>query len=395
VRLAHLADAHLGFRQYHRLTEQGINQREADVAQAFRHAVDDVIAAAPDVIAFVGDLFHSVRPTNPAILDSFNQLRRLREELPTAPIVIVAGNHDTARSVETGSILRLFEALEGVHVVLQEPREIHLDHLDLALFCVPHAALMSGARPRFVPQSDALRKVLVVHGEIAGIFRPGSAALEYGGAVVERNELNAERWDYVALGHYHVAHRVAQNAWYSGALEYVSTNPWGELRDEAAAGRQGQKGWLLVDFSDGLRVEFRPIGLARRHLDLEPIHAAGMAAKEVGELIAARVAGVARGISGQIIRQVVYDIARPVARDLDYRPIRALKAEALHYHLDLRRPLSPREVGVAAPATRQRLVDVLSDYLSRRPVDATLDRDRLIALGRAYIDQVEQDLLEV
>ena len=43
--LAHLADIHLGFRQYHRLNPHGINQREADVANVFRTAVDGVIAA--------------------------------------------------------------------------------------------------------------------------------------------------------------------------------------------------------------------------------------------------------------------------------------------------------------------------------------------------------------
>ena len=45
MRLAHLADPHLGVRQYHRQTPSGINQREADVARAFRLAVDGVIGA--------------------------------------------------------------------------------------------------------------------------------------------------------------------------------------------------------------------------------------------------------------------------------------------------------------------------------------------------------------
>lgn len=395
MKLAQIADLHLGFRQYHRLTQQGINQREADVAQAFRHAVDDIIAAEPDVIVFAGDLFHSVRPTNPAILDAFNQLRRLREGVAEAPIVIVAGNHDTPRSVETGSILRLFEVLEGVHVVLLEPRDLRFEHLDLSLFCVPHAALLSGSRPRMVPDSESRWKVLVTHGEVAGIFRAGAAALEYGGAVMEQGELHVDQWDYVALGHYHVAHRVADNAWYSGAMEYVSTNPWGELRDEAAVGREGRKGWLLVDFGDDVRVDFRPVKLARGLVDLEPIHAKGMTAQQVDELIAERVAGVGSGIAGQIVRQLVHDISQPVARDLNYAQVRALKAEALHYHLDLRRPRSTPQVGIAAPGTRQTLMDLLADYLARRPLEADIDRDRLIALGRAYMDRVEQELLEV
>src|SRR5213596_2465136 len=119
VKLAHLADLHLGFRQYDRQTLRGGNQREADVAEAFRRAVDDLLVQRPDLIVFAGDIFHSVRPTNPAILYLFQQLHRLRAGLPDAPIVLLAGTHDTPRSVETGTILRLYEAL-GVEVVVDQ-----------------------------------------------------------------------------------------------------------------------------------------------------------------------------------------------------------------------------------------------------------------------------------
>lgn len=393
MRLAHLADVHLGFRQYHRLTSQGINQREADIAAAFRSAIDGVIQAAPDLVVISGDLFHSVRPTNPAILHSFHQLRRLRGALPNVPIVVVAGNHDTPRSTETGSILRLFEALDAVHVVAQEARELVFPSLDLAVLCVPHMALVSPARPTLVPGNDARRNILVTHGELAGMFRERDA-VEYGGALLETADLHADRWDYVALGHYHVAHRVAHNTWFAGSLEYVSTNPWGELKDEAAEGRPGQKGWLLVELNSEARVEFRPVALARRHIDLEPIHASGLAADAVDSQIRKHVERVAGGIDDQVVRQLVYDIPRPVARELDYAYIRQLKTRALHFHLDLRRPQYRREIGVGVPGTRRTLTDIVSDYLSRRPIDADLDRTKLVALGRVYMEQVERALVE-
>ena len=97
MRIAHLADAHLGFRQFQRLDPGGVNQREADVAAAFRRAVDAVIARGPDLVVIAGDLFHAVRPTNRSIIEAFTQLARLRRELPGAPVVLVAGNHDTPR----------------------------------------------------------------------------------------------------------------------------------------------------------------------------------------------------------------------------------------------------------------------------------------------------------
>src|SRR5258705_2083264 len=123
VKLAHLADLHLGFRQFDRQTPRGGNQREADVADAFRRAVDDLIEQRPDLIVLAGDIFHSVRPTNPAILFLFQQLQRLRADVPDTPIVMLAGEHDTPRSSETGTILRLYEAL-GVEVVVDQARRI-------------------------------------------------------------------------------------------------------------------------------------------------------------------------------------------------------------------------------------------------------------------------------
>ncbi len=389
MKLAHLADVHLGFRQYHRLTPTGINHREADVALAFRRTIDDVIGTGPDAVVIAGDLFHSVRPTNTAILDAFNQLRRLREALPAAPVVIVAGDHDTPRSVETGTILRLFEAL-GVHVVAAEARELVFGDLDLRLLCVPHAALVSGGRPTLTPKGGGTT-VLVTHGEVAGVLPEHASAREFGGSVMEPSELHAERWDYVALGHYHVAHRVRDNAWYAGALEHVSPNPWGELQDEAREGRPGQKGWLLVDLSDGARVTFRPVVQARRFIDLKPVHGDGLTADEIHAAIRERVDAVAGGVTDQVVRQLVWDVPRSVARDLDHEWIRAVKARALHYHLDLRRPRPQREVGVGAPGARQTLNDLLAEYLGHRPLPAELDRTALVALGRRYMEAVDRE----
>src|SRR6476619_7765867 len=102
MRLVHLSDLHLGFRQYQRLTPTGVNQREADVAVTFRTVIDRVIALKPELVIVAGDVFHTVRPTNQAILHAFLQFSRLVRELPSAFVVLVAGNHDTPRSSETG-----------------------------------------------------------------------------------------------------------------------------------------------------------------------------------------------------------------------------------------------------------------------------------------------------
>jgi len=384
MKLAHLADLHLGFRQFDRLTPRGTNQREADVADAFRRAVDDLLEQQPDLILIAGDVFHSVRPTNAAILFFFQQLQRVHAALPDTPIVMIAGNHDTPRSTETGTILRLYEAL-GVEVVVDTARRLTFPKLDCAVLAVPHQALAQPERPALRPERGATTNILLLHGEVEGVIGTDPTIAEYGGAVLTRADLGAAQWDYVALGHYHVAHEVAANAWYPGALEYVSTNPWGELRDEAKAKRPG-KGYLLVDLP-GARVSFRPVAPARRFIDLLPLDAAGLGPKEIDARIAERAAGAKPPIDDQVVRLVVTDVARATARDLDHAAVRGYKARALNFLLDLRRPVEQRTVAVGGPGKRHTLPEVVRGFLERRLLDAELPREEFVRLGVEYVER--------
>jgi DNA repair exonuclease SbcCD nuclease subunit len=384
LRIAHLADLHLGFRQYERQTPKGGNQREADVAEAFRRAVGDVLAQRPDLVLVAGDVFHSVRPTNAAILFFFQQVQRLRGGLPDAPVVVIAGNHDTPRSSETGSILRLYETL-GVHVVADRARRLAFPRLDCAVLAVPHEALIGAERPALRPEPGARYNVLVTHGETEGLFPPDRVPLEFGGALLTRGDLGLPQWDYVALGHYHVTHEIAPNCWYAGSLDYVSTNVWGELREEADRRRTG-KGYLLVELP-GARVHVRHVAPVRSFADLPAIRGEGLTAKEIDARIAAAVEGATQAIDGQVVRLVVHDASRATARDLDHVAIRGYKGRALHFLLDVRRPVAARVGAAAAPGRRLTLPETLRDYLSRRPLDADVDRTTFVELGARYLEE--------
>jgi len=390
VKLAHLADVHLGFRAYHRQNALGINQREADVANAFRLAVGAIIDERPDAIVIAGDLFHQVRPTNAAIVFAFQQIQRIRAALPEAPIIVIAGNHDTPRSSETGSILRLYQEL-GVDVALDGAQRFVYPALDLSVLAVPHQALRDAERPSLRPEGTVRHQVLVLHGEIVGVYPKESSAATWGGgtALVQPGEIHASEWGYVALGHYHVQHQVDDRAWYAGALEYVTSNPWGEIRDE---GRRsiGGKGWLMVDVDAG-KVSRRPVTLARRVIDLPPLYGEEVQASDLDRMLRERLDGVEGGWAEQIVRQVVFNVPRSVARGLNHDAIRRVKAEALHYHLDLRRPDAVTTIGVGPGGKRQPLADVLRDYLGKRPLPAELDREQFVQAGLALLESVVRD----
>jgi hypothetical protein len=388
VRIAHLADAHLGFRQFQRLAPDGVNQREADVALAFRRAIEAVIARSPDLVIIAGDLFHAVRPTNRSIIEAFTQLARLRQVLPGTPVVLLAGNHDTPRSTEAGSILKLMASL-GVDVVDEGERRLVYPALDAAVLAVPHAALLARGARAWTPDASARRNILVTHPEVTGYF-PETGESDYGGVRVEPADLAGD-WDYVALGHYHVVTEVAPRAWYSGSLEYTSPNIWGEWRLEQQ--RRVTKGLLLADTGAGT-VERIALPPARPVHDLPPLDAAGMTAAHLDAAIQGRLAGIPGGVADTVTRLVVENVPATLAHALDHAALRGARTQALHFQLDLRRPEAARITGVGGPGPRQPLPDLVAEYLARRPLPAELDRSRFVALGREYLEAVDRETEE-
>ncbi len=383
MRLVHLADLHLGFRQYHRLTPTGINQREADVAHAFRRAVDRVIALRPDVIAVAGDVFHTVRPMNPAIIHAFQQFARLVRELPEALVVVIAGNHDRPRATETGCILRLFSPL-GIHVVDEEVRRLSFPERELSILAVPD---LTGPMPELSPEPGVRHNVLVLHGEIEGVLPEYATRADRAAMAIPAEALDAPRWSYVALGHYHVHRQVAPNAYYAGSLDYTSANPWGELVEERDASLPG-KGFIEFDLDRRAHC-FHHVEGSRRLVSLEPINGRGHTAAELDALIRERCEGCDGGIEDKIVRLVVRDVPRHIVRELDQRALRELKRRAMHFHLDTRRPEVIRTSASGAPGRRPTLVETVESYLQRRPLDAELDRSALVQLGLHYLREAD------
>ncbi len=390
MRIVHLADLHLGFKQHQRLTPSGINQREADVAASFKRAIDKTIELAPDFVLIAGDVFHAVRPSNPAILHAFMQFARLTESLPNAKVVMVAGNHDTPRTAETGCILRLFAPL-GIHAVVGDARRIEFPDRDVSILAIPD--LPSG-RPALTPNPAARHNVLLLHGEVAGMLPAYAQNMERAAIEITQEELGPARWDYVALGHYHVYHSVAPNAYYSGSLDYTSANPWGELKEERAggfdAGLSGGKGLIEWDLATGTHV-WHPLPVSRPLIDLPLVEAAGLTSAEIDDVIQRRASAAPGGIDDKVVRLVVRDLTRHVARQMDQKAVRDLKRRAMHFHLDIRRPEVVRRSASGAPWRRPSLPEILKEKLEMRVLSAGVDRTGFVNLGLEYLSRADKD----
>jgi DNA repair exonuclease SbcCD nuclease subunit len=380
VKIAHLADLHLGYRAYHRSTPRGVNQREADVADAFRRAVARVVELQPDLVLVAGDVFHTVRPSNTAIAEAFRQFSVLSERLPGTPVVMIAGNHDSPRSADTGNILSLFREIEGMRVVFEECQPVRLPEVETTVLCMPHVALAVDHETVMDPDPKAKHNVLMLHAEVIGKDGEPRYRSEFGGAQVPESAIRPKAWSYVAAGHHHDLAALAPNAWYSGAIERTSAFIWQE---------KGEKGFLLFDTDTG-RAEHQPVE-TRALLDLPRIEGRGLGAAEIDDRVLAALDAVEGGIASKLVRLVVHDVPRTVVRELNHRRIREWKAEALHFHLDVRPPEVRRRAASGAPVKRQTLKEQVESFVGQwTPTREGIEKERLVAMGGEYVERAAE-----
>jgi exonuclease SbcD len=390
MRLVHLADLHLGFRQYQRLTAAGINQREADVGGTVARAIDAIIALKPDIVVVAGDVFHTVRPSNSAILFAYRQFSRLRSELPNAAIVMVAGNHDAPRTTDAGCILRLFREI-GIQVADSRAELFTFPEKSLSILAVPDVPGID--RPELLPSPDFKHNVLLMHGKMQDLLPTDIVAADRAAMEIPVASLHAERWSYTALGDYHVYRQIATRAFYSGSIDYTSSNPWGELREERAANIPG-KGFIEHDLVTHEH-RFHAVRSARPLVDLEPIDAAGMTAAELDVAIASRIVAQGDGIDDRIVRLSVRNVPRHIARELDQVALREYKKRSLHFQLDTRKPdpVSHRSASGGAPGRRATLEELLAERLNERVLPACVERAQLVTMGLRYLAEAEESAI--
>jgi DNA repair exonuclease SbcCD nuclease subunit len=399
MKLVHTADLHLGYRAYHRANQHGINIREADVARAFREMLDRVADIAPDLLLVAGDVFHTVRPSNAAIADAFRQISHFRGKSADTHVVIVAGNHDSPKAAETGSILRLFGEIDGVDVVHNQARRLALPELDTAILCLPHSELVSGSELAIEPDAAFSHNIVLAHAAVDD--RRLKLLMDFGAATLAREAIDPDRWDYVALGHYHLRSRLAPNMFFAGAIERTSLNIWAEADNarEVSGGRLEDtwpeagwgKGFIEFEFATG-RAEFHELDSPREVIDLAPIITGDLTPGELDAEIENTISAVPGGIEEKIVRLRIFDIPREVYRELDHRKIRDYRTRALHFHVVAQPPLIMRRDYSGAPGRRLTLPRELEEYIKHRwrPELDKIDRGALIELGLRYLQRAEE-----
>ncbi len=379
MKIAHLSDVHLGYRAYSRVDASGMNQRERDVLEAFRRALGAILKEDPPLVLITGDLFHTVRPPNYSLLNAYRLISEVQKQRGGKPLVIIAGNHDTPRTAESTCILALFSHILGVVVVFNEIEVVEFREWGVSLTCIPAKGVSEIERRILEPNPNAKVNLLLLHGILEGITQ---FALHN---PVSRRAILRDEWDYIALGDYHLYTQVAQNALYSGATEFTSTNIWEE------AGKP--KGFILYE-TDTRQHEFRPIK-TRKVVDLLPIDAQDLTQQELNALIAER-AESHPDFDQAVVRQRIFHLHPELRSGIDGNLIRELRARALHYQLDVRVALPTGHGRFVTSDTsvedgRLTLVDEWRLFAQHYPLPSELNRAEFVALGERLLTGSESE----
>lgn len=236
MRILHFSDTHLGFQAFDKVNEAGVNTREQDVYNAFEHVVQRILTIQPDLVIHSGDFFHRPSPSNRALTFGLEQLRQIGNA--GIPVVIIAGNHETPKTIYNSPILRALKTLDHVYPVFGEVWEKNVFG-DVAVHGIPHIndqRILIQELEKLQPETNKFN-ILILHTSLGKHF----LMEEYGEQIFPPAfESKLAQFQYIALGHWHNFQPVNlhTNAWYSGSIERLSDT---EI--------DAEKGFLLIETS--------------------------------------------------------------------------------------------------------------------------------------------------
>ncbi len=333
MRVAHLSDLHLGFRAFPR-AERGRNLRERDVGEAFRRAMQEVARLRPEAVLLTGDLFDRPDPHPSAYLALQRGLGQLRQQLPAAPILAIAGARDTPlHPAESGPVAWL-DGLPGVEAAAGAPRSVRVRSLGLHALLVPHRALASPPWPELRPDPEARWNLLLLRG-----LPVGAVGEDHTPPPVP---LDPRGWSYIAVGGPHApGGSVGAEGW-AGALERPEHDPW-------AAGLE-ERGFLTIDLESGSR-EFHPLP-GRPIVDLASVRVERETPADGARRLRDLLEGTPGGVEGKLVRiRLRGDILDP-RQGIGDGLLSALLSRTAHVAFDLAGPgpgPAPRTRGGAPP----------------------------------------------
>ncbi|MFX1257013.1 MAG: metallophosphoesterase [Promethearchaeota archaeon] len=250
MRIAHVADTHLGYKQYN------LDIREKDFYDAFHQVIDICLEERVDVIVHAGDLFDNYHPPIQALLNFKEGIDKLDGKIK---FLTVLGEHDIPK--------RKAKIPHELFKILILGKNFTLESIKI------ENALFAGISNLRTTNKEYLKKELKKFDKLAEnsensvliLHQAIKKYLPFKGAYQLTLDDLPKKANYYALGHIHATNVLKFGEGYliySGATEI-------KKQDEVRTWQEKGKGFYIVDIENGnVEYEFIPLDI-RPQLRLE------------------------------------------------------------------------------------------------------------------------------
>src|SRR6056297_3290931 len=240
IKFIHVADTHLGYRQYN------LKERFRDYNRAFKRLLEKAIDYEVDFIVHSGDMFHHSNINPETLTATLTMISQFKEESEqklgrVIPILAIQGNHDQRGYRRLRSWMEVLAELELIVLLdaqydketnsfpfvpasVVNPKGGMIEIGNIRVFGIPaYGSISKDLLPYIyesLPPKDDHFNLLMMHfgieGQVSNKF----------GLDVTNQDLNKlkEKVDYLALGHFHRQYSLpSENPWIfnPGSLEVV------------------------------------------------------------------------------------------------------------------------------------------------------------------------------
>ncbi len=356
VKILHFADAHIDLANFGRHDPQtNLPLRTLDFLRSLDEIVNTAIEERVDLVLFAGDAFKDRNPS-PTFQREWGK-RMMRLSRAGIPTLLLVGNHDMTPAIGRAHALDAFETLEVPHIyVIDQPKLLlpnDLGGLPLQIMALPwlsRSRLIAALNlsPTDMKKIDeaieqrlrlifeewfhqldpALPTIFTAHATVEGAKYGAERSVMLGNdLVLNLSLLRHPRFDYVALGHIHLAQDLNAGSHppiiYPGSIERVD---FGEAEDE--------KFFVLAEIERGkTSVHWHKLANVRPFLDLRcrVDEAASVMPRILSTL------PPAEQLQDAIVRLIV-EYPAEVGLVIDEQILRSMTANSFEFHL-VRRPL--------------------------------------------------------
>jgi len=246
VRVAHVADTHLGFRQYN------LDEREQDIYDVFDEIADKILEERADIVVHSGDLFDSPRPTAQAYYAFKRFLAKLDGK---TKVFSILGDHDTPKRRGMPPQRLVDDKLQILGLVGGEYQTMHLNGREVLVAGISHF----GRRYRDLLVEE-LKKLDSIAADYPVSILALHQAVERFFGLEEAFELRMDElprnFTYYAMGHLHNRIQASFSDGilaYSGSTEIIRSNEIDEWEKHG-------KGFYVADIESD-KVRLREVNL--------------------------------------------------------------------------------------------------------------------------------------